>query len=392
MDFEVLKKELAEHKVYTAWQFIENTNANIRVAWYCLNTIAAVSDKMTEIAHKNNEEISEKIINHKSISITEADIPDFSIDIAGKDVDGFFLIQKLIRDFYQYLRNSFDSIGQIANAGLLANKGKKVDGTDFPAMRGKFLQQTYSGEYPLTSAWFSKTDGDEEFKYIDAVCNRVKHTAFINNQVSIGLFGCENKMNMGAFLRKGEQHEKANLKDKMQQAIKYTEDSYAEFLAAFSAEFKNDLHISGRYHEGIKVYQQYMKDSELSSFSLSYIVSKQPFSEMPDEIYILLLRNNEDEIKAADSPFTTILITSKDDYKTAIGRYVAAADDAVGKDNIVKYRKYVKDTDTTDPQIALTKSMRDGTGKFYHANLFFDLQTVSVSDDDTFLKRTALPF
>ena len=50
MDFEVLKKELAEHKVYTAWQFIENTNANIRVAWYCLNTIAAVSDKMTEIS------------------------------------------------------------------------------------------------------------------------------------------------------------------------------------------------------------------------------------------------------------------------------------------------------------------------------------------------------
>ena len=31
MDFDVLKKELAEHKVYTAWQFIENTNANIRV-------------------------------------------------------------------------------------------------------------------------------------------------------------------------------------------------------------------------------------------------------------------------------------------------------------------------------------------------------------------------
>ena len=112
---------------------------------------------------------------------------------------------------------------------------------------------------------------------------------------------------------------------------------------------------------------------------------------MPDEIYILLLRNNEDEIKAADSPFTTILITSTDDYKTAIGRYVAAADDAVGKDNIVKYRKYVKDTDITDPQIALIKSIRDGTGKFYHANLFFDLQTVSVSDDDTFLKRTVLP-
>lgn len=63
MDFDVLKKELAEHKVYTAWQFIENTNANIRVAQYCLDTITAISAKMTEDAHKNNEEISERITN-----------------------------------------------------------------------------------------------------------------------------------------------------------------------------------------------------------------------------------------------------------------------------------------------------------------------------------------
>ncbi len=392
MDFEVLKKELAEHKVYTAWQFIENTNANIRVAKYCLDTVTAISSKMTEDARKNNEKITEKIINHKSISITDEDIPDFLIDVAGNDVDGFFLIQKLIRDFYQYLRNSFDSIGQIANAGLLANKGKKVDKTDFPAMKDRFKQQTYSGEFSLTSAWFSKTDSDDEFKYIDAVCNRVKHTAFINNQVSIGLFGCENKMNMGAFFRNGEQHEKADLKDKMQQAIKFTEDRYIEFLTVFSVEFKNDLHVLGRYHDGFKVYQQYIKDSELSSFSLPYLFSQQPFDTMPNEIYVLLLKSNESGIYAADCPFASILITSADDYNAAVGRYVATTEDVVGKDNIVKYRKYVKDVTTVDPQIAIIKSMNDGTGNFYHANPFFDLKTVSVSDDNTFLNRTALPF
>lgn len=96
MDFDVLKKELAEHKVYTAWQFIENATANIRVARYCLDTIVAISEKMTEISHKNNEEISEKLISHKSIAVTDTDLPDFSIDIAGNGVDGFFLIQKLI--------------------------------------------------------------------------------------------------------------------------------------------------------------------------------------------------------------------------------------------------------------------------------------------------------
>lgn len=380
MDFEVLKKELVEHKVYTAWQFIENTYANIEVAQYCLNSVAAISAKMTEEADKNNEEILEKIVKHKSVAITEANLPDFLIDIAGNNVDGFFLIQKLIRDFYQYLRNSFDSIGQIANAGLLANKGKKVDKTDFPSMKDRFQQQTYSGEFPRTSAWFSRTDNDDEFKYIDAVCNRVKHTAFINNQVLIGLFGCENKMKMGAFSRNGEQHGKADLKDKMQQAIKFTNDSYMEFLTAFSAEFKKDLHVLGRYHDGIKVYQQHVKGNELSSFSLPYIVSQQPFSAMPNEIYVLLLKSSEGEIKAADSPFTSILVTSVNDYKTAVGRYVAAAEDVVGEDNIVKYRKYIKDTDTTDPQIALIKSMHDGIGKFYHANPFFDSSVVYVGD------------
>ena len=39
-----------------------------------------------------------------------------------------------------------------------------------------------------------------------------------------------------------------------------------------------------------------MKDSELSSFSLPYIVSQQHFDAMPNEIYVLLLRNNEGEI------------------------------------------------------------------------------------------------
>ena len=392
MDFEMLKKELVEHKVYTAWQFIENTNANIRVAQYCFDTVMAISAKMTEEAHKNNVEISEKIINRKSVAITVKDIPDFLIDIAGKGVDGFFLIQKLIRDFYQYLRNSFDSIGQIANAGLLANNGRKVDKTDFPAMKERFQQQMYSGEFPIIAEWFSKTDSDDEFKYIDAVCNRVKHTAFINNQISIGLFGCENKMKMGAFFRNGEQHEKTDLKDKMQKAIKFTEDSYTEFLTFFSDEIKKDLHVSGRYHDGIKVYQQYMKDDELSSFSLPYIVSQQPFSAMPNEIYVLLLRNNEGEIIAMNCPFSLILITLEADYKTAVGRYVATPEDTVGKDNIVKYRKYIKDIVITNPQTVLAKSILDGTGKFYRNNPFFELETISVSDDEAFLKRVALPF
>lgn len=44
--------------------------------------------------------------------------------------------------------NSFDSISQIINAGLLANKGKKVDSVDIQVMVKCFGQQTYSTAFP----------------------------------------------------------------------------------------------------------------------------------------------------------------------------------------------------------------------------------------------------
>ena len=61
-------------------------------------------------------------------------MPTYELRVAGEKVDPWFLFDKLLRDFFQYSMNAFDSISQIANAGLLANKGKKVDSVDFQRM------------------------------------------------------------------------------------------------------------------------------------------------------------------------------------------------------------------------------------------------------------------
>ncbi len=384
-----LKKDLAEHKIFSAWQFIANTRANINVANYCDKTFDAVVKRMSDEAHKTGAEMTEKILKHESVVFGE--IPEFSTDIAGNTVDSFFLAQKLIRDFYQSLRNSFDGMGQIANAGLLANNGKKIDRTDFPAMRKVFEQKTYSMEFPKTSSWFKQVSQDDEFRYIDAVCNRIKHTAFINNQISIGLFGYQNKLNMGSFFRDGEQHEKIDLKKQMETVLSYTVDSFNSFMTAFGTEYVKDLHVKGRYNYGIKVYQQFVKGDELSSFSVPYLVTNCSFAEMPEKIYLLLLSNNDNQrIEAKDSPFTSILITSDNDYKTAIGSYTADPDDRVGIDSIVKYRAYKKDENILDPSLAMIKVMNDGRGKLYRWNKFFDLQ--SISEDEDFLKKVSIPF
>ena len=94
--------------------------------------------------------------------------------MAEEKVDPWFLFDKLLRDFYQYSMDSLDSISQIANAGLLANNGKKVDAVDFQKMVSTFSQQTYKTAFPKTSGWFENISSSHEFKYIEAINNRTK--------------------------------------------------------------------------------------------------------------------------------------------------------------------------------------------------------------------------
>lgn len=62
----------------------------------------------------------------KRLSIKQEDLPTYEIRVAGEKIDPWFLFDKLLRDFFQYSMNAFDSMSQIINAGLLANKEKKL--------------------------------------------------------------------------------------------------------------------------------------------------------------------------------------------------------------------------------------------------------------------------
>ena len=75
--------------------------------------------------------------------------------------------------------NALDSMSQIINAGLLANKGKAVDSVDIQIMTRTFNQQTYSAAFPKMQTWLNNISQSDEFEYIEAINNRTKHTADI---------------------------------------------------------------------------------------------------------------------------------------------------------------------------------------------------------------------
>ena len=113
-----LKKELITHNIYSAWQFIEYTEKNIATVQYCADTIKNIIDKMTtktvrwqqDIASDFVDEVTEDGKNVKRLSVMTENVPTYEVRVAGEKIDPWFLFDKLLRDFFQYTMNTFDSM------------------------------------------------------------------------------------------------------------------------------------------------------------------------------------------------------------------------------------------------------------------------------------------
>ena len=156
-------------------------------------------------------EVTEDGKKVKCLSVPTENVPTYEVRVAGEKIDPWFLFDKLLRDFFQYTMNTFDSISQIINAGILAKKGKKVDSVDIQIRTRCFNQQTYSADFPKMQAWLNKISQSPEFQYIEAINNRTKHTRDIANKLAMGILGSSNKAEIGPFFRKGIQYGKNEL-------------------------------------------------------------------------------------------------------------------------------------------------------------------------------------
>lgn len=394
MEDDLLRKDLIAHKIYSAWQFIEYTEKNISTVQYCADTLNNIIGKMTMKTIRWQQDIAADFVDCvtedgkkvKKLAITTENSPVYELRVAGEKVDPWFLFDKLLRDFFQYTMNALDSMSQTINAGLLANKGKAVDSVDIQIMTRTFNQQTYSVAFPKMQTWLNNISQSDEFKYIEAINNRTKHTADIANKLSMGILGSSNKTEIGPFFRKDVQHEKMKLSDQLQATLDFLNKTWSDFLVLFKEEYVRDVYTENRRHSISGVRQQKLKEEPDQDLSYAYISTEKDFDSMPDEIYILLVSNLEESVYAHECPFDTILITSKDNINV-LGRY--CADQIIGDDCLLHYRKYVKDK-TVVGGVCMEYLSLEKNKVFYHSNPYFDVE--SVSNDEEFLKRTMLPF
>lgn len=395
VDMNHLEEKLYDYGVYNAWQFVVNTNKTLQTASFCKDTIISLIDQMeNEHAEWQNNlwtQLLEQEGQVKSISIKSGDLPAHRLSIAGVEVEATFLLDKLTKDFFQYCRNAFDSMAQVANAGCLAFKEKKVESVDFPFMLRVFQQQTYSADFPSMAAWFNQISGSNEFTYLDAFCNRTKHTCDVYLKVSMAIMGGENEATINPFFRKEQQHERRSIKDYLTDIYNFADKVFVDFIAALEVEIPKRKYVENRYHT-LKCYQQNMKDNEGASFSFIFI-EEEPIGigGMPDEMEVLLLQKLADgEIAKQNCKINTIYVCRPGDNFKYVGKYEAT--EPCGDDTLIRYRRYVKTVVDPEKTFLLFEILENWKKNkvFYHSNHFMNITT--VTDMDEFLGRVQLPF
>lgn len=151
-----LGKFLYDNGVYDTYQFIQNTRKTITTACFCKDTILSLIKRM-ENEHKSWQENLFVVLNQqenpvKTISITPNGMPSYELSVCDVPITAPFLLDKLTKDFFQYVRNAFDCMAQAANTACLATKAKKINTVDFGQMKKVFTQQTYSQMFSSISA------------------------------------------------------------------------------------------------------------------------------------------------------------------------------------------------------------------------------------------------
>ena len=386
--------------VYDALQFIQGARKTIITACCCKDFIEKIGDEI-EVEHADwlDHWDWKPLEENKNVFELKADeFPAYTMDIAGVKVSKFFFRDMMIKDFFQYSRNAFDMMAQAANAACLASKAKRIESVDFPKMAGVFQQQTYSSMFPTMSGWFSKVNCAQEYLYLDMFCNRTKHTSEVRTKAPLSIIGDKIEPTINPFARSTQnglvQNDRKEISAEIESIYTFVSDSYSEFVDAVKHEIQQRAFIGDRYYT-LNVYQQKLKDSPDNSYSMAYIDAATTAENMPDEIQVLLVAKPQDdnetkEIRAQNAPFNTIYIKDPTKENTYLGKYVA--EDDIGEDDLLRFRKYRKVLNQQADYPLAYQAMMDpqNKGVFYHCNPFMRITT--ISDDNDFLKRISLPF
>ncbi|MGE7694968.1 hypothetical protein ACQKNC_12745 [Lysinibacillus sp. NPDC094177] len=309
IDFTQLEKKLAKQKVYDAWQYVKSLHETLGYMTVSYNLINKVYEHRKNVLETTKNEIFQNVLEKGNAPITQAELNSTNLDIAGYQIDDVAFLGKTTIEFFHYARVSMDVLFQIVNAGLLGDKA--IDITD-RRLLSKVLNKMDNIQYFTNlKLQLSQINDDNEFKYIRAFDNYIKHIKTILVTVKNSfLIGNLDEFYINEFYYDNRLYEKQNALVKVKEIYDYVIKTVENILKEFINQVPNCLDNSKRFQEiKFKMQVQRNESGEKLDFITFYIEVENDLSELPTNIkvYPLLIKPNG-EIYSFDFRFDKLFI------------------------------------------------------------------------------------
>lgn len=331
-----LRDLLLEYKVYDSWQFVTNSIKNLETAEYCSDLIRRLLNAMDEEQEQKNEEMWNKLEEEGEYSFNIDDFPKWEVDILGKSVSYYFLLDKYIKDFFQYLRNSLDSIAQFINLTLLAENPMDIERVDFPRVLTKLIKQP---NFVAVKTEMDFIKSSVEYAYISEFNNKVKHISDAKLVISRGILDNSGKNLISSFVKKGEPFKEQDINTIVAQTYSFIESHLDLLIGNVKNEISNLAMRDRRYHQ-IKFEGQRINGDAQNTFTNIFIECADN-DKLADEIGILFVNDvDKDNIRVMNCEYDEIFV--KDEEGKYVGKY-KALESYDGYIDLLQYRRYKKE-------------------------------------------------
>lgn len=325
-----LKQETLFNNGYSdAWQFYINVMKNLDTAKYCKEIISKLINIVEELNNEQRIEMGKSIKEKRTYGFCN-DYLNFNVKILDVDTDIFFLLDKYLKDFIQYNRNSFDSLAQLINKTVLALKPMNIERVDFSRIMGQIDNSSniYSKLKDIKES--------NEYKYLTEFNNKIKHISDAKLVLKFSLFETGIISEVGSFKKRGEDFQELDIKALIINLEKFIENTIDEVIGLLNTYINNILGVY-RYHN-VKFSAQIIKGDPNNSFIDIYINSED-ISTMPNEIEFLFCREENGEFESINFPYNEVFIKNAEGL--FLGKYIA--NELYEERNDIKmYRKFTK--------------------------------------------------
>lgn len=326
---------LIDHRYYDAIQYINSTLNNISLMDYCKNVITY----LIKAYEKSGEEFWGEInAEYKEKGHASSEGKTFNLDIKIMDIDTdvVFLLDKYIKDFIQYSRNTFDAIAQVINKILLYENPLSPDDVDFIKIKRSLNQRFKQSDILIKVIEILNSN---EYVYMNKLNNKIKHISDIKVAVGSSLFGDKTMKGKVAAFKKNTSHfEEKDIKDLITILNEFILDNISDLMSLMN-KYIEEHNLNGiRFHTAEFCVQ--LNDQDKYNDGIIFLQSDD-INTMPNRIEMLFVKDQGEKGVISDNfPYNEIFV--KNNEGMYVGKFVCENIFDESED-LKSYRGFIKE-------------------------------------------------